>query len=51
MIKLLLVEDNPKLREALQSGLAAIGTVQIVHACDSGEEALDFCLEIRQRRS
>jgi len=44
MINLLLVEDNPKLREALQSGLAATGEVQILHAGDSGEEALDFCL-------
>jgi len=44
MIKLLLVEDNPKLQEALKSGLAATGVVQVVHACDSGEEAMDFCL-------
>jgi len=44
MIRLLLVEDNSKLQEALKSGLATTGSVQIAHACDSGEEALDFCL-------
>jgi DNA-binding NarL/FixJ family response regulator len=45
MISLLLVEDNSKLQEALKTGLAATGTVQIVHACDSGEESLAFCLD------
>jgi DNA-binding NarL/FixJ family response regulator len=45
MINLLLVEDNLKLQKALQSGLAATGTVQDVHACDSGEDALAFCLD------
>jgi DNA-binding NarL/FixJ family response regulator len=45
MISLLLVEDNPKLQEALKSGLAATGAVQVIHACDSGEGALDFCLD------
>jgi len=45
MINLLLVEDNFKLQKALQSGLAATDMVQVVHACDSGEEALAFCLD------
>jgi DNA-binding NarL/FixJ family response regulator len=41
----LLVEDNPRLRQALKAGLEATGKVQIVYACESGEEALRFCLE------
>ena len=44
MIQLLLVEDNPNLRLALKSGLEEAGAVQIVHDCDSGEAALDYCL-------
>ncbi len=44
MLNLLIVEDNPKLRPALKSGLAASETVHILHDCDSGEEALTFCL-------
>jgi len=43
-LTLLIVEDNPRLRPALREGLAATGEVRIVHACDSGEEALEFCL-------
>lgn len=46
MIALLLVEDNPKLRPALQTGLEATGEVQVIHACQSGEEALHFCLQV-----
>jgi DNA-binding NarL/FixJ family response regulator len=45
MITLLLVEDNPKLRPALQTGLDATGEVQVIHACQSGEEVLEFCLQ------
>jgi DNA-binding NarL/FixJ family response regulator len=45
MLTLLIVEDNPKLRLALKTGLEAIGTVQISHDCSSGEEALAYCLE------
>ncbi len=45
MMKLLLVEDNQKLRLALKTGLEATGTVQVVHDCDKGEAALAFCLE------
>lgn len=44
MLKLLLVEDNEKLRPALVSGLEATGSVRVVQACDSGEAALEFCL-------
>ncbi|MGW8226522.1 MAG: response regulator [Anaerolineales bacterium] len=44
MITLLLVEDNIKLRNALESGLEATGEVQISYACGSGEEALDYCI-------
>lgn len=44
MITLLLVEDNPKLLNALHTGLEATGAVQVIHACQSGEEALNFCL-------
>lgn len=45
MLKLLIVEDNPKLRPALKAGLNNTGQVQIVYDCDTGEEALEFCLE------
>ena len=44
MLKLLLVEDNARLRPVLGSGLDATGAVQVVAACGSGEEALDLCL-------
>lgn len=43
-IHLLLVEDNLRLRQALKSGLEATGSVHVVHHCDSGEAALDYCL-------
>jgi len=39
-LKLLLVEDNEKLRHALQVGLEATGDVAIIGAVASGEEAL-----------
>lgn len=45
MIDLLLVEDNPKLRPALRTGLNATGSVRVSYDCDSGERALDHCLE------
>ncbi len=41
-LSLLLVEDNPNLRPALQKGLEATGQVRVVHACASGEDALEF---------
>src|SRR6478672_12161529 len=45
MLDLLLVEDNEKLRPALLEGLAATRAVRVVHSCESGEEALAYCLE------
>jgi DNA-binding NarL/FixJ family response regulator len=44
MLDLLLVEDNEKLRLALKQGLEATGTVRVVHHCDTGEEAFEYCL-------
>lgn len=44
-LKLLIVEDNPKLRPALKTGLEATGNVQVLFDCDTGEAALDFCLD------
>ena len=45
MLKLLLVEDNQKLRRALVAGLEETGAARVAHDCASGEEALDYCLE------
>lgn len=45
MIRLLIVEDNERLRPALAAGLAATGALEIVASCASGEEALAHCLE------
>ena len=44
MIRLLVVEDNERLRPALCAGLEATGNVQVVGACGSGEQALAVCL-------
>ncbi len=44
MIKTLIVEDNEKLRPALSSGLNSMAQIEIVHDCDSGEEAVEYCL-------
>jgi DNA-binding NarL/FixJ family response regulator len=43
-MKLLLVEDNEKLRPALKKGLAETGVVQIAAECATGEEALEQAL-------
>lgn len=45
MLNLLIVEDNPRLRPALQTGLSLTGRVQIGHTCDSGETALAYSLD------
>lgn len=45
MIRLLVVEDNEKLRPALCAGLAATGVITLVGDCGSGEEALARCVE------
>jgi DNA-binding NarL/FixJ family response regulator len=44
MLRLLLAEDNARLRPALAGGLEATGVVQVVGTCGSGEEAFDHCL-------
>lgn len=44
MLSLLLVEDNPKLRPALITGLEVTGEVHIVGECETGEDALAHCL-------
>jgi DNA-binding NarL/FixJ family response regulator len=43
-LTLLVVEDHPRLRLALSEGLAATGAALVAHTCDSGEEALEFCI-------
>jgi DNA-binding NarL/FixJ family response regulator len=43
-MKLLLVEDNARLRKALRAGLESTGALQVVHDCASGEAALEYCL-------
>jgi DNA-binding NarL/FixJ family response regulator len=43
MLKLLIVEDNPRLRPALRQGLQATNAVEVVGECGSGEEALEIC--------
>ena len=40
MLKLLIVEDNPRLRPALRQGFEATRAVTVVGECASGEEAL-----------
>jgi DNA-binding NarL/FixJ family response regulator len=45
VLALLLVEDNERLRRALRPGLDETGQVRVVHACATGEEAVDYCLE------
>lgn len=44
MLTMLLVEDNEKLRLALRRGLQETGAVDVVAACESGEEAVAICL-------
>jgi DNA-binding NarL/FixJ family response regulator len=44
-LDLLLVEDNARLRAALMTSLGETGALRIVHACDSGEEAVEYSLE------
>lgn len=45
MFTVLIVEDNPKLRPALRMGLEATGQTEVIHDCDSGEGAMEFCLQ------
>ncbi len=44
VIRLLIVEDNPKLRPALREGLESTGAVVVISDCESGEEALEHSL-------
>jgi DNA-binding NarL/FixJ family response regulator len=44
MLTLLLVEDNDRLRPALQRGLEKTGAVTVAHTCARGEEAVAYCL-------
>jgi DNA-binding NarL/FixJ family response regulator len=43
--EIVIVEDNINLRTALVEGLEDTENVEVIHDCDSGEEALDFCLK------
>lgn len=45
MLKLLIVEDNEKLRPALKAGFAYRKGVAVIGDCPSGEEALALCLK------
>jgi len=45
MLNLILVEDNLKLRKALHSGLEATHKLHVSYECDTGEAALQYCLE------
>jgi DNA-binding NarL/FixJ family response regulator len=44
-IECLIVEDNSRLRQALKTGLVATGAVSVTTTVESGEEALEKCLE------
>jgi DNA-binding NarL/FixJ family response regulator len=44
MINLIIVEDNPKLCQALKAGLEGTSAVKVVYSCASGEEVLEYCL-------
>ncbi|HEY4722291.1 MAG TPA: response regulator transcription factor, partial [Anaerolineae bacterium] len=45
MLKLLLVEDNEKLRAAMKSGLVGTGEVTVIAETGMGEDALALCIE------
>jgi DNA-binding NarL/FixJ family response regulator len=44
-LKTLIVEDNQRLRTALEAGLSESGEISIIGACDNGEEAFALCLD------
>jgi DNA-binding NarL/FixJ family response regulator len=44
MLTLVLVEDNERLRPALQAGLERTGVVRVDYACGTGDEAIAHCL-------
>jgi DNA-binding NarL/FixJ family response regulator len=51
MLRVLIVEDNDRLRLALTRGLEAIGRARVVQDCASGEAALEYCLSQAQADS
>lgn len=44
-MKLLIVEDNMKLRPALKAGFQSLENIDVVNEFDTGEAAIDFCIE------
>jgi DNA-binding NarL/FixJ family response regulator len=46
--RLMLVEDNDRLRSALRSGLEATGEILVVFDSDQGEAALEYCLSLEE---
>jgi len=50
-LAILFVEDNAKLRSALQSGLEATCEARIIFACESGEAALDWLVDREKRET
>jgi DNA-binding NarL/FixJ family response regulator len=44
-LNLILVEDNSRLRAALKSGFLSLGGLQVLADCESGEQALEYCLQ------
>ena len=45
MLNCLIVEDNEKLRLAVKTGLENTGQILVSGACDTGEAAVEICLE------
>jgi DNA-binding NarL/FixJ family response regulator len=43
LLKIILIEDNLKLRKALTQGLEETGKVSVLYDCDKGEAAFQFC--------
>lgn len=50
-LAILFVEDNAKLRSALQSGLEATCEARIIFACESGEAALEWLMDREKREA
>ena len=47
MLEIVVVEDNDRLRSALKAGLEALASLRVAFDCDTGESALEHCLEHR----
>jgi DNA-binding NarL/FixJ family response regulator len=45
MLNCLIVEDNEKLRRAMKAGLENTGQIVVPAACETGEAAVEICLE------